>query len=102
MGVGAGVFVGGGLFYFGVGAGVGAIGVSVGVVEGMGVCEGGGQGMDDGEDLCLHGAGWEGFVGGHDRHGADCARCPAKESRATSKNAAMRAMVLELKVSVLV
>jgi len=72
MGVGAGVFVGGGMKTVGVGAGVGVTGVSVGVVEGMGVCEGGGQGMDDGEDLCLHDAGWEGFVGGHDRHGADC------------------------------
>ena len=39
----------------GVGAGAGVTGVSVGVGEGMGVCEGGAQGMDDGEDLCLHG-----------------------------------------------
>ena len=101
MGVGAGVFVGGGMKTVGVGAGVGVTGVSVGVGEGMGVCEGGGQGMDDGEDLCLHGGGWEGFVGGHDRHDADCARCTAKESSATSLNAAMRAMLLELKVLVL-
>lgn len=64
----------------------------------MGECGGGGQGTDGG-GVSLRGGGGGGFGLGQDGQAADGTSCTARESSATSRSGAIRAMLLELEVS---